>query len=282
MSSQKYIFTSIRDRPRAVAVILGHLGVTEEQLERYTKDLYQAKECSTIAARSPPFQFMTHRLQHVAVDVIKEAATILRPTPASVPLVIHLFSNGGAFILEDIEILLKNEDSNEDLVSRQDTALVSERLKFGYELFDSCPCYLHNVWHPSFIGDAYPSKSWSRIGRSIYFVGSALSLTMWCTMTFGLHRPGQFWNHMLEATATDHQIYWYTTADMLSDASRIDDLIEHRKGLGDGDITVFRYDDSNHCRLLNDHEDVYHESIERALTAACERGTLLVRQQGPG
>ncbi len=62
----------------------------------------------------------------------------------------------------------------------------------------------------------------------------------------------------------------YTTTDKVTDATRIDDLIETQRQQG-RTTTAYRYQDSSHVGLLRDHPDDYHRAIDKALQGAIER-----------
>jgi dienelactone hydrolase len=65
-------------------------------------------------------------------------------------------------------------------------------------------------------------------------------------------------------------IYMYTTADKVTDATRIDELIETQRQQG-RTVTAYRYQDSSHVGLLRDHPDDYARAIDTALQGAMER-----------
>jgi len=273
--------------PKAVALVLGHLGSTAQStMDQFGEKLYLSRNCTTITASSPFVRFfMTqHRfLRPTAASIIRETAAVLRDTP-NTPLAVHLFSNGGAFLLEEMELLMAEAEdrsrNDEQLptssvtggVSWSDAEIIQERLE--YQFFDSCPCYLHQMWDISpYWNDAFPSPAWrSNTLRKLYFLGSAMSLTLWCTMTGSFGRSSQFWSRMRTSPyCRKHQIYFYTTADMMTDASRIDDLISSRRQEYGTDIVAQRYDDSGHCALYRDHPEDYNRVLDESLAAAINR-----------
>lgn len=264
MSSSQLRTTLLAD-PRAVSIILGGLGVSSDALASYGRMYHAERQCSVVEACSPPLRFMRNQsLQPTARAVLAEAAKVLKGTPHTVPLVIHSFSNGGAFLLEEMENLLETEDSD-------DTKLLASRLKQGYQFFDSCPCYIRTIWDVSHLAASFPNRAWSPYGRSAYAVAASLSLTAWCTATLSLSRPSRFWSRMENSRACSHQIFVYTSADMLSDAAAVDRLIDVRRQSHGVTCSVRRYDDSGHCRLDKDHPEDYGRAIDDALAAACER-----------
>lgn len=265
------------NNPRAVALVLGHLGSTAQSTMDEFGQLYLERNCAAVTAASPTVRFFLtqHRLLKPTVTaMIKETAKLLRETGEQTPLVVHLFSNGGAFLLEEMERLMSESEmegspgDSSDPLPLEDVNLIKRRLE--YQFFDSCPCYLHMMWDISpYFNDAFPNPAWRPASRKVYYLGSAVSLTMWCTLTGSIRRSSQFWSTMEQSSYCKHQIYFYTTADMLTDATRIDELIEKRRQ--GTEIIVRRYDDSNHCRLYKDHPDDYNQALDDCLEAAMGR-----------
>lgn len=273
--------------PKAVALVLGPLGASPRgTLDGFGK-MYQERHCTIVAATSPVtrFFFTQHRmLKPTAVAVLQETVQALQETAPETPLVVHLFSNGGAFLLEEIELVMnevKNDTSppstpeESAILSWEDVELIRQRME--YQFYDSCPCYLHMLWDLSpYFQDAFPLPAWNPLFRKLYFLGSAFSLTLWCTVTGSGARSRQFWDRMQPPRSyCPHQIYVYTTADRLTDATRIDELIATRRRQPlephPDTITVRRYDDAGHCTLYRDHPEDYHEVLDEALAAAVNR-----------
>mmetsp|Transcript_34419 Transcript_34419/g.52825 ORF Transcript_34419/g.52825 Transcript_34419/m.52825 type:complete len:301 (-) Transcript_34419:828-1730(-) len=254
--------------PRAVVIILGHLGASPEKLNHYAEKLYLRNNCAVVTAASPPSRFMLNKsLQPTVLVALQDATQVLETTPPSTPLVVHLFSNGGAFLLEEMIRLLKQDDS-----SKFD--LCAARHKIGFQFFDSCPCFVRPAWNFDGLTSAFPHPTFSVVGRTMYALAASWSLTVWCTLTLSLHRPMRFWNTVLhENDVCRNHVYAYTTTDLATDAHQVDKLIKHLREELSYDITTFRYEDSNHCRLLHDHEQEYTKAVDDALEAAIQRGS---------
>ena len=271
--------TRLVDNPRAVAVVLGHLGASESTLERYAK-YYTDRNCSVVASASPPSQFMLNKsLRSTTEDCLIETAKILHDTPDTVSVVVHSFSNGGAFLLENIHVIFNEEVANDDdntatntaadSTKRQDFELVKSRLARGYIWYDSCPCYLRMVWDTSGLTDSFPVQRWSSPYRTLYTMGSMCGLTLWEACTLSWQRPTVFWNRMKEMNKLcNKEIFMYTTADLASDASKVDELIRERQNQG-SDVKIYRYEDSGHCKLDKDHPEEYGEALDEALESVC-------------
>ena len=270
------MITRIMGNPRAVAVVLGHLGASQDAMEHYAT-WYTDRQCSIVTGTSPPSRFsLNQSLKPTALEVWRETVKILRETPPNVPLVVHLFSNGGAFLLEEMEVLLESDGSGElssGGLSRDDCDLIFQRLKNGYQLFDCCPCYIRMAWDWSHFSQSFPHPTWSAWARGSYTFVAATCLTIWCTATISWNRPSQFWARMLNSQVCLHNIYTYTTMDLATDAFKLEQLIDYRRTKFGADCRIYRFEDSNHCRLARDHPDEYTAVIDEALEAAIQRST---------
>ena len=131
---------------KAVALCLGPLGASAQGTMDGFGQMYLERNCSTVTAASPAARFFLtqHRLlKPTAQAIIKETAAVLRDTANGVPLVVHLFSNGGAFLMEEVELLMSeveargpqdalNESSSNqcESISPEDVHLIKDRLEY--------------------------------------------------------------------------------------------------------------------------------------------------------
>lgn len=114
----------VRRRPRAIAVLLGHMGQERKDLDRYATRLYHSQHCSTVSATAPFMVYATHdaaTLSEYAVVVIRETARLIRYGEWSemgfgrIPVLVHVLGNGGAQLLEEMERRIREVVSNEEL-----------------------------------------------------------------------------------------------------------------------------------------------------------------------
>jgi Eukaryotic protein of unknown function (DUF829) len=196
---------------------------------------------------------------------------LLQDTSSDVPLLIHSFSNGGAFLLEEMEQQLQ-QGRLQKTNSAYKYEFLASRMKNGCQLFDSCPCYIRPIWDTKYYSSSFPHPQWYKCSRLVYTAVASLSLTLWCTCTLSWHRPDQFWKRMLQSNVCLHQIFIYTTTDLLSDAASMDRFINNRRAQN-VECTVYRYDDSDHCRLNRDHPEAYGRAIDTALSDSIRRST---------
>lgn len=290
-----YVITHHVKKANAVVIVLGHLGVTRSQLAEYSL-WYTENGCSTIAASSPLLFFAANlSLKPIALDVLHQAATALnlaetnhvidksvsartmyssQPQSRQVPLIIHTMSNGGCFLLEQMELMLHKRSR---YLAQGDLARISNRLSLGHQLFDSCPCFIRTFWlhrKGSHWTEAFPNQNWPVWLRFAYTAAATSFLSIWTLVTFAWRRPEEFWLNMENSLACQHQTYLYTTADCLSDASAVDYLIKSRRARNRNlKVVVYRWNDSGHCRLHKDHSGEYQAAIRHALSGAIARAS---------
>lgn len=223
------------------------------------------------------------------------ASTTDTTTTAKIPVVVHMFSNGGAFMLEEMDRRRvhshnndKNNTTNDDDDDDDNYRLVKDRVRLGYLFFDSCPCYLHMPWQllcsPSkhqYWTDAFPFPGWSSWSRKLYLVAASTSLSLWCLLTGSWHRSRDFWTAMNRPPfECPHLVYAYSTNDKVTDAGRIDELVQRQRQQQEQtgrrpDVTTYRYQDSGHVQIYHDHPEEYHRAIDLTLQHAVERAQKL-------
>lgn len=99
-------------RPRAVVILFGWLGAKSTEMERYAK-LYHERQCSTVMATAATMSILLKDdavLGELAVTACREAARLVRQGDMTdigvgnyIPVLVHAFSNGGAFLVEALE-----------------------------------------------------------------------------------------------------------------------------------------------------------------------------------
>ena len=305
-TTTNWVRSILHPSPVAIAIILGPLSSrpSDSMMEHVARLYYSRSDnhmeknprscCSVILASSPPVQFLLHRnLQAVAQEVLHQTSNALlqyqqqqqqsllpvvvssSPAQQQLPIIIHSFSNGGAFLQEAIELELSISSMNPNHDHEMSSVTTPDRyerirsgFQRGYQFFDSCPCYIRTVWDMPYWGQSFPHASWPIWMRYLYTTGSAVALTVWCVLTWAWHRPQQFWNRMLHSSVnTNRQIFMYTTRDLLTDAAAIDRFVATRRQLYGVHCTVYRYNDSNHCQFYKDHPHDYQRAIDDALTS---------------
>jgi len=107
--------------PRALVLLLGWCSAKIQHIEKYA-ELYQKRGCATVITLTDPHAVLLKHnpsLNNLAVDVACRAVEILqswenregssnRPSiNKKIPVIIHAFSNGGAYIAERLEYMIQ-------------------------------------------------------------------------------------------------------------------------------------------------------------------------------
>ncbi|KAL3826563.1 hypothetical protein ACHAXA_003627 [Cyclostephanos tholiformis] len=265
-------------RPRAVVLVLGFGGAEPRHVEKYAR-LYNRKGCSTVSGTASNRSIFVDRagIDDVATDAIRAVARLLRdddaayptiPPDTATPVVMHIMSNGGAFVASRIgQMLASPIDSNP--CARGDLELFCTRLGGGCQIFDSAPCYIDRKSCFNVIKNLIPNP-FVGIPMAILFtlrmyVHAALS-RMTGRPTFG----ESFWNALIEDGACNTQAFIYSCKDDIADSTKIEEFARERRARG-VKVLSKRFSDSSHVQHLRLHGEDYSDFIDAVLTEI-ERG----------
>jgi hypothetical protein len=262
-------------QPRAIALVLGFGGAKPRHLVKYSR-LYNLKGCTTVSGTASNYDIFigpSSGLDEFAQSAIQEVTKLLRDAKKNdypqetkeIPIVMHIISNGGAFISRRIcRIIDSNEQKELGQDRSSDLSLFARRLKVGYQIFDSAPCHLNlksafNVIHHlipnSFIG----------VPAAVLFTMNALFITYAISIvTRKPPEPELFWNDLLDDTNCTRQAFIYTPLDDIADAEKIKEFIKGRKARG---ISVMEkyFEDSKHVQHLKLHGTEYSDFLDNVL-----------------
>ena len=269
-----FITTEIEGRPRAVVLIFGFGGAKPRHVAKYA-NMYNGKlQCSTVAGTASNFDVFSHNdaaLDSFALDAIRQTTKILEKDNQRTPIVIHSLSNGGAFVSARISLLMDSvlninrsklcQGTKED---QQHLQLFAERVKLGYQIFDSAPCHINLKSSFNVIKNMFPN--------AILGVSAATVYAMVYSITFGIsfltRRPtkGQFfWDCLLKDTSCMRQGFIFSSNDEISDADKIQEFINQRDNFG-VNVMSKRFETSKHVQHIRLHEKEYTEFVENILT----------------
>ena len=116
------------------------------------------KNIAIVYGTAGTHRILTRRLDTIVLDSVRKAGEIVRMAESAretslnngevmIPIVLHYFSNGGAFMAETLDRMIKDATSGhmQDKKDSEDLTFLSKRLKTkGYEVLDSAPAYLHD------------------------------------------------------------------------------------------------------------------------------------------
>ena len=273
-SSQSNRSASSR-RPSAIVVLLGWWRSQVRHVQKYSK-IYEERGCVTVTGVAPPSAIMSY--DHGALDafvrkVASQVAALIRDfdhikqdtTPVKeISVIFHVFSNGGAYPLHRLEILIQRarmETRNSNMID--DLLLVGSRLKG--QIYDSAPAFPHAKSALLAMGSAISNpviRQLLQVAFLLRVVLSHLRMVLKYILGYGWFDPRQeFWRHLATSGLCLNQAYVYSTRDKITDVSYLEDLIAIRKQLPGSRVTVTKFDDSDHVQHLRTHEREYRNMI---------------------
>ena len=261
-------FHKIRD----VTQVLGFGGAKPRYVQKYAS-LYNDKGCSTIFGTATNYDvFVDHAgLDAFAKDAIQSVASVIReeeaahphvdPHKQQTPLVMHILSNGGAFVTRNIGHML---DSRREGDNDSDLELFASRLKMGAQIFDSAPCYMDNTANFNVIKHLIPNPFIGMFAAVLFSLRSSLGNAV--SMMTGTSTHADFyWNAWIEDTNCNRQAFIYSEKDDIANSKKIEEFIGERKKRG-VNVSVKHFRDSVHVQHLRYHPEEYSTFIDGILT----------------
>lgn len=264
------VVRSARDdeSPKAVVLLFGWLGAEDRHLAKYANMWADAGAASVRATASSADIMLGNeaRLRGGGLAVLRAAAPSLAEAP-NATLIAHCFSNGGAFVYEQLRLAMSEAAAGEGSgLSPEDAAcLASMRARLAAEVFDSCPCYLHLGPGLRAIGTAVPLAAPRLLLQAVFGLYVVCSTGL---AKLGLVplRPETYWKHWLTPPATStstraprprvRSLYAYSTVDDLCDVEALEALIHTRVERGEP-VCSLRFEDCSHVSLLPAHPEAY-------------------------
>lgn len=258
-------------KPRAVVLVYGFSGSKPKHVAKYT-DVYNAYNCSTVGGTSLDYDVFTANLDGqdaFGLESVRQVTKVLRSDNLKehndIPVVMHIISNGGAFISARLGRLLDDaaKEDMKDNQDNQDLRLFGQRLKMGYQVFDSAPAY----------GNAKSAFNVMRglIQTPIINVAIAAAFTVGVViiesvamLTGRMSTLEAFWTSCLQDTICMRQAFVYSHDDDIADATKIEELIEERKKFGVHVMTK-SIENSKHVQHLRLHKEDYKEFVAAVL-----------------
>ena len=274
---------------KGVVIMYGWLGSKPSQVEKYAK-LYQDRGCTVVydiapfkdaVVRNPEsLDAVASRSAIKAADIIKEIETEKAKasptnTTEEIPVLLHYFSNGGAFVAERLRHLI-NEAKTQDVVQEDNCRkesdkdakvslkMISDRLyEKGYEVVDSAPADIHENLQKDVIESAI-SNQYLQIA-----VKKAAQIHQFIFNFFGMSHEkmrANFWNNMVENDLCLRQAFIYSANDRIADPKMIDQLVEARKTRGI-DVISTRFEESDHVSHFRHYPEEYSNLVDQVIKA---------------
>jgi hypothetical protein len=214
-------------------------------------------QVQAIADKSATLTHDNRSLDECALIAAAHAAKLLGDCEVNndkVPVIFHAFSNGGAYLVERLEILIEQaRNGTYHGESKKDLLLIGERLQG--EVFDSAPAYPSAQSAVKAMRDVFSSS----ILRALLSILVTLHYfyDIFLHKVFGVpNGRNEFFKYMADSRVCLKQAYIYSAADDITDVTKLEELIASRRKISDC-IIVKKFDDSLHVQHLRMHEVAY-------------------------
>ncbi|GAB0495938.1 hypothetical protein MMPV_007248 [Pyropia vietnamensis] len=263
---------------------------TSLRLAKYAA-VHAAAGCHTACTIAPPgvvFALMPAAQRAFAVAVATavagaDAGAVAlrggRPPLTVGGVVLHPFSNGGAFVVQRLvelaamapaerrATLCSVTAGDADAVDAADAAVSTLWAAIAGTLYDSCPVMLsHSSAVTAFTtaaGVAVGSPGGSGLVAAATRSAVVAGLAVWLATQYILvgDVPAAFWSVMRDGEAPGGAAagvaYAYSAADVMADTPALEALIASRRSRGEGDVRAWRVEDAPHVALLRTHREAY-------------------------
>jgi hypothetical protein len=266
--------------PRAVVILLGWWGAQMKHVQKYSA-LYQERNCVTVTGIVESKAILTldiYALEAFAQKLASQTATVVREMEQApnnggkkIPVMIHSFSNGGAYPLWRLEVLIERammEKNVAEIQKTQDLLLIGDRLRG--EIFDSAPCFPDN----NSAMKAMKHSISNTILRNIFRVTLLIHVFLVLVHRILFNKSDSrmdFWKHMTESRLCLNQAYVYSTMDDITDVKMLEELVSARQGHAHAHILVKKFDDSEHVQHYRKYQSEYCELMDTFLDRIQEK-----------
>lgn len=186
--------------------------------------------------------------------------------------VFHAFSNGGAFLWEEVRDIVKRSGRSSANGNNLSGEYCWAKNKLAGLVFDSAPAFygeqdtILKALSYATLEEQNEGKAW--IQKSTYEMGDAAFFES------KRRRAHQYWQGMLDDDTNVPHLYLYSKTDPLTSHEKVHELINHRRSrFGDQSASALCFDDSPHCCHFLKHPQQYQTTLERFLTTKCLLGT---------
>lgn len=159
-------------------------------------------------------------------------------------LVLYAFSNGGAFVVEQLLLL-----------AEQDKRFAQLRASIAAFVFDSAPAHMKPDSLQRVLSEAEPPG----VGRSLrlaYFAAAS-------RLAGAERRRHDFWANMLRLGGPGWdrpQLFLYSADDHLCDGAKLDELVGAKRAAGQR-VSARRWQRSQHCGHFRRHREEYSQLL---------------------
>jgi Eukaryotic protein of unknown function (DUF829) len=237
-------------KPHAVVLIFGWFGSQLRHVNKYSQ-LYHARSCATVTGVANSRAIIKgdkQILDEFAIDAAMKALKILREVDQDLPVITHVFSNGGTIPLSRLETLIHKANraraQGNMTPMDEDLILLGNAMQKGGQIFDSSPCFPDFVTGLRGIGSGVQNAVARFIAQSAF----VLMILVQKPLIWLSGHPSftdQLWHHVMHRPIVPRQAFVYSTKDRITNCDKLEDLIAYRQHtVGIENILVKKFTDS--------------------------------------
>jgi len=278
---------------KAIVVLMGWWGAQPRQLDKYVQ-LYQdiLPSAFIIAGTANPkaiFWYDTVELRQFAREGLEAAARTLEqehlqqqkktaspssnPSTEDLPILVHCFSNGGAFVWHQMIQVLENHDKEGDQQQEEDgsrrllldhtsVGISSVRSNIRCQIYDSSPAYpALDTGVAALEGSGMIRSRFLLIVVKCFFVMVNGFQAIWSQFQNRPHRIFQFWKDLVEDKSNNiPQGFIYSPIDRMVNVDHLQTFIQERQNRGIT-VSILTFPDSPHVQHYRYHPEAYKNFV---------------------
>lgn len=185
------------------------------------------------------------RLYRIMDDILQ----YLQQQHPGAPIIFGYFSNGGAFLHEQLLFLLQNNPAKYNL-------------NIVGTFFDSAPAWLSTNTASRALTEGIKNRYWRFIMYSIFYV----VLIPFVIFAYGCKRPQEYFTNLLERdNLACPSLYIYSDHDTITDSVKLQEFIHQRQQyhpLGSQGIHILHLKKSKHVGHLLTYPEEYRKALD--------------------
>lgn len=274
---------------KTVVLMYGWLGAEDKHLKKYA-NMYVDLDCTVVYGTTKVTNIMMRNekgLRTFAMESVKKAAKIIRDMEkadennrSTIPVVLHYFSNGGAFVADRLQRMIRATKDESGRSPRggndggdlKDLMFIAHRLQNGFEVLDSAPAYLYKQIFFLALESALPNLVVRLLAKMCL-----RCILLWKNILILSGKPSdreEFWDGVTHSDICRRQLYLYSERDKLTDYKMVENLIEERKKMGI-EILAHKFEDSEHVLHFRGYPEEYKALIAKVVDSVA---TVMVRE----
>jgi hypothetical protein len=252
-------------KPKAIVLLLGWWGAKSRHLAKYGQ-LYQERDCLTVQAICDTYAILvrnTRSIDQCAIEAAAHVAQVLRDIDDdTIPVIFHAFSNGGAYVVERMEAMIRHARTN-SLPSDQDSDMVLVGKHLQGQIYDSAPVWPTTESAVEAAAGVFSNPIARKVVALLFYLHQFIS-SLYQILFRVMDWRQVFWSNLAEHALCTKQAFIYSEADTITNVKKLEELIAMRQKKSD-EVLVKKFEDSLHVQHLRTHPQEYVDLLDKFL-----------------